>query len=468
MRTSAIHNAKVLTDYVPELERFWVRAPNSPLATAAHRREWFRVMQLNCMADVFTVHKQHEGTDYTRTSPVTEVRVKVPKSDSKARRGRLGEQLPDDYQDAYKNDALLDPATAKEYEQPDDATPSQLAWMQWEARQRRLIDEILYYDPDVVFLNEITRAQFNGPLWRAIRLQGYGGFFNSTRRGAKALQVGQSYDDDKWKNRIPWEEDVGNATFFHKGRFFPNWMPGAETPNFLPYLQMSGIKDRATACQLLACNVQLTPGQGKAAVAKREHEAKQILTVLEPAMTMTSEKYHQALFITGDFHNETEDEPCVTMLRDKWHSAYDVCGGPRWTTWHFRNPAKEEEQKLAAAAQEEEKKRLEASKADDGTATSSSKNLILPKNAIEKFEEERALMLARGVVKRTSDWMIFDHKRLSVIQALDIPSDEHISLETLLPNPAHPFHHMHLVADFTWNGFDVDVAPHDVGPFRSW
>jgi hypothetical protein len=528
-RTSALDVPNPLTEYNPELERYWVRAPHSRDSTVSTRREWFRVMHFNVTADTFSTHEKYAGTPFIKTPPAADLIVKAPPR--RLKRGKYGEPVP--------AEGELEPG----------ADPA--VYMDWNNRQRRFIDEVLYYDPDILTVNEMTRAQFDGPVWRAIRMQGYGGMFQSNRRNGRLLPKGESLSNPKYsEGYVPHECDVGSAIYFHKGRFFANMIGGEDLPKSIPFLMMAGLKDRAAGNQVLMCLLSLTPGSSEVHVAQREYEIQQMLTALEPVRTRTSEAFHQALMFQGDFNCESEDEPCVQLLRDKFPSAYDFCGGPRWTTWyHTTPPAPEEAAKLIAEANAVSSHSLEAfvaqlpepsiptpspdtppegaaqagadsAKAESAPTTSTPAETsaeapggtsstpppaapvarpdaeetdiedeaqhdedslqaggtrgapLQPVGHRDKalldtltFEQVRALQLCQGIVKKTSDFMFFDSSRLSVLQALDIPADESVDPVTLLPCPKHPFHHMHLVADFCWNTFDVDTAPNK-GPYR--
>jgi hypothetical protein len=475
-------------------KRQWVRAPVSPLNTMQTRREWFRVMQWNTMVDTDTVHSV-DGRKPAMTVEEKAARALEPPGTGIER--------------------FTTPPIANVLTHP---TLGELE-KTWETRSRKIVDEVLHYDADVVMLNEMNRSNFNGYMWRALRSQGYGALYTSARTQRTAHQTQK--DDPKqglWRmGTQQWEGDMGNAMFYHKARFFPFFMPGVEAPSHIPYLQISGLRDRVTSHCLMACIVQFTPGEGPTAVAAREGEAAATLKTLERVMANSSDRSHASAFIAGDFNNVDYDEPCVAMMRDKFFSAFDVAGGPRWTTWYqgdrdgqwpaprheepdydrrntnvdsFKNRdavaamRKRMEETAAVRRSKTSPAATEAAQADtasaaatadaaaDATAATPEAAAESPaaKERRETFAAQDALEIKsalersdKGVVKRTSDFMFFDDRVMSVLNVLDVPSDRSVDPDVLLPNARIPSHHVPLVADFCWNNFD----PQDVSRSES-
>lgn len=302
--------------YVPTLKRSWVKAPPSVLSTRATRQDWFRFMSYNMMADSFHPHPRTGttgGAAETRTTPVVEVDVRIPGF------SRSGEG----------EDAGCDFVT---YDRSIDKNVP--PFLDFTFRRSYLVNEVRYYDPDLLCLNEVNRSHFNGDLWKYLRFQGYGAMYTSSRgHRVKALRKGDLSTHEKNKSKISEAEDVGNAIFFHKGRFVPFLMPGAELPNHLSYAQFCSLKDKITNLDVLVANVQLTVGETEEAKAIRAQEASMVVKVLKAITAQSVDRSHGTVIVCGDLNNCDDEEECVLVLRQLFFSAYDLVGGPRWTTW---------------------------------------------------------------------------------------------------------------------------------------
>ena len=300
LRQAKLREASELPEsaYKAEHEQYrrnWVSAGPVPMTTVATRRERFRIMQWNVLTDSYTKHKikwreEEEEDSYFYTTPFSTVCPRLPDED-----------------------------------------------MRWSRRCPMIVDEILTYDPDVVMINELNKQHFDKSMWRMMRSNGYGCFYTSSRL-KKAATKTQHEDPVVGHHfgRIPYEEDVGNAIFYHKGRFTATAVPGYDgIPKRIPYFNLSGLTDRVTGMCLLACTVHFTAGHTKKAVEARETEARGLLKFIKHWNTNNLSRSHNGLLIAGDFNNVSFDEPCVALMNEaKLVSAYDLVGGPAWTSWY--------------------------------------------------------------------------------------------------------------------------------------
>lgn len=543
--------------YQPQYERparQWVSGQITAATTVATRREWFRIMQWNIMTDSLTL----------RTPPPPRSARNVEELEAMQRGEIAVEQEPPMRATAVAN----------------IRTPLTRADVEWEHRACRIVDEVLFQDPDLLVLNEVNRANFDQTLWRMLRSQGYGALYVSSRldRALKSPMDNPQARDVKNPHlgKLRYEEDVGNAIFYHKGRFFPLLMPGSETPKSIPYLNITGLRDRVTNLTTLVVAVQFTAGDGPAAVAARELEARGTLRVLEAVQRNAVERGFAGTIIAGDFNNSDYDEPCVNIFQDKYSSAMDLIGGARWTTWyrtHVDQPWSEQRHlhpewqkrnhdahELEARAVQErvqavlkkraERKRIaegsnnssggapttddagaaatiaassssaedtksnnEPATADSATTTAAAAApaaavaaddaaedapIVAPQRfrrgsnsgpvmsssattndnadannklnnndsvaavpngleairALAEREKADALALrAKGIVKRTSDFIFFDDSMLTTLRVLDTPADAEVDENVLLPDHRVPSHHVPLVVDMCWNTF---------------
>lgn len=294
----------------PPLKRAWVRAPVSQLSTSVSRRDWFRLMSFNMMTDAW-------GPG--RTTPVEAVRVRVP---------AFTRPTADEAADGFVD---YDPAVDTEL--PPFLTP--------EFRRKHLVTLLRCYDPDLVCLNEVNRAFFNTEMWRYVRFLGYGTLYQSSRGArVRALRRGDSPRAPRNAGKIAEEEDIGNVMLFHKGRFFPLMMPGRDLGPRFHFAHFAGMRDKVTNMTLYLACVQLTAGATAEAVEVRQHEARQVLTILDAISRNDADRAHQSQVVCGDLNKTTDDEPCVELLRNRFFSTHDLVGGPRWTAWHYRDVAR--------------------------------------------------------------------------------------------------------------------------------
>ncbi|KPA73136.1 putative mitochondrial hypothetical protein [Leptomonas pyrrhocoris] len=293
----------------PPLKRAWVRAPMSELSTSVSRRDWFRVLSFNAMTDAW-------GPG--RTTPVEAVRVRVPEFTRPGADDGGGEGFYD-----------YDP-NSTEMELPPFLAPT--------FRRKHLVTLLQHYDPDIVCLNEVNRTFFNTEMWKYVRFLGYGTLYQSSRGArVRALRRGDVAAAKSNQGKIAEHEDIGNVLFFHKGRFFPLMMPGRDLHRHFHFAHFAGMRDKVTNMTLYVACVQLTAGDSVEAVRVRQHEARQVLTLLEAMTRNDADRSHMTCIICGDLNNQADDEPCVALLRDKFFSAHDLIGGPRWTAWHHRD-----------------------------------------------------------------------------------------------------------------------------------
>ncbi|PBJ77548.1 hypothetical protein BCY84_06240 [Trypanosoma cruzi cruzi] len=127
---------------------------------------WFRLMQFNMMTDAWSPGGNANAT----TTPVHGVQARVPGFT------RTGAD-PDAY---YP----YDPSVDKELP----------PFLQPDFRRAYLVNEIRYYDPDIVCLQEVNRVFFNDVLWKYIRYCGYGTLYQSSRGyKVRALRRGDNH-----------------------------------------------------------------------------------------------------------------------------------------------------------------------------------------------------------------------------------------------------------------------------------
>ncbi|KAF8280464.1 putative Endonuclease/Exonuclease/phosphatase family [Trypanosoma cruzi] len=465
--------------YEPSLPRQWVKAPLSRLSTSASRRDWFRLMQFNMMTDAWSPGGNANAT----TTPVHGVQARVPGFT------RTGAD-PDAY---YP----YDPSVDKELP----------PFLQPDFRRAYLVNEIRYYDPDIVCLQEVNRVFFNDVLWKYIRYCGYGTLYQSSRGyKVRALRRGDNPLLPRHKGKIEEAEDIGNVVLFHKGRFVPILMPGKDLVQNLHFAHVVAMRDKITNMTLNVVCVQYTAGESKEAAKIRLHEARQTLQVLDALNRNDTDRAHMSNVICGDFNNVHDEEACVQLMRERFFSMHDVVGGPRWTTWfhedaqtcakyqkyYARNRECFEETDASKRAEREVAKytrrpiggqngggkmvsaiNSEAEKApcDAKTAVGQEDDCEPQKKEGNEatammVEEERqdALALrkqtlkASGIIYRTQDFVFYEPQTLALHQVLDVPEETHINEQQLLPCGKHPSHHIHLVADVSFTDVFPDVA----------
>ncbi|CBH14115.1 hypothetical protein, conserved [Trypanosoma brucei gambiense DAL972] len=462
--------------YKPSIPRPWVKAPLSRLSTSVSRRDWFRIMQFNIMADAWS----NGGTTVERTTPVHGVLPWVP---GFTRRG-------------------TDPCGFYPYDHSvDEEVPP---FLQEDIRRAYIVNEICYYDPDIVCLQEVNRSFFNETFSKYIRYRGYGTLYQSSRGyKVRALRRGDDPTLLRHKGKIEEREDIGNVILFHKGRFVPILMPGKDLVQHLHFAHIVAMRDRVTNMTLNVACAQFTAGDSAEASEIRLHEARQTMQILDALNRNDTDRSHMSNVICGDFNNVEDEEPCVQFMRERLFSTYDVVGGPRWTTWfhedaqsnaryqkyYFCNRAGYLATNAAKRAEQEVAKftwlrngglngrRQDVSGGDSAppgtsSATISSLDKVVganePNTAARTLErggtcgdvlvEQKQALKADGIIRRTQDFVLYDPKTLALHQVLDVPEDEHIDSQQLLPCSGHPSHHLHLVVDVSF----TDVCP-DVG-----
>ena len=122
-------------------------------------------------------------------------------------------------------------------------------------RGARIAEEIVFYDPDILTVNEMNKVHFGDSMWRALRSQGYGSLYVSARSEEGRRRILRNPD-----RPIPYYGDVGNCVFFHKARFFPMYQPGADTNTSIPFLHLVGLRDRVTSLSVFLGVLQFTAG----------------------------------------------------------------------------------------------------------------------------------------------------------------------------------------------------------------
>ncbi|KAG5488075.1 hypothetical protein LSCM1_08139 [Leishmania martiniquensis] len=308
----------------PPLKRKWVKAPISQLSTSLSRRDWFRLMSFNMMTDAWGP---------SRTTPVEAVRVRVPQF--------------------TRNPECSDPDAFCDYDPLiDKEVPPFLSPVH---RRQHLVELLRCYDPDIVCLNEVNRTFFDTDMWRYVRFLGYGTLYQSSRGArVRALRKGDNAAAPSHQGKIAEGEDIGNVLLFHKSRFFPLMMPGRDIGQRFHFAHFAGMRDKVTNMTLYVACVQLTAGATAEAADVRLHEARQVLTILDALARNDTDRSHQSHIVCGDLNNRTDNEPCVELLRDRFFSTHDLIGGPRWTTWHYRDDARAAAYKVYYAKNVEE------------------------------------------------------------------------------------------------------------------
>eukprot|EP00331_Platyophrya_macrostoma_P022039 CAMPEP_0176440906 /NCGR_PEP_ID=MMETSP0127-20121128/20866_1 /TAXON_ID=938130 /ORGANISM="Platyophrya macrostoma, Strain WH" /LENGTH=564 /DNA_ID=CAMNT_0017825553 /DNA_START=121 /DNA_END=1815 /DNA_ORIENTATION=- len=313
--------------YKPTLPRDWVRAPVSVLSTAASRRDWFRVMQFNMMVDDVTDFSPYSSSSSSassssasaphRTTPVLKLDYRIP---------------------SFTRPSATDAAAANgssPWVTYDPTIDTQVPpFLDFSFRRKYLVNEVRYYDPDLICLNEVNRIHFNGDLWRYLRSQGYGSLYSSSRGyQVRCLRSKENPNVRGNESKIPEYDDIGNAIFFHKARFVPQLMGGAELPNHLHFAQFCALKDKVSNMTVVVANVQFTLGDTEEAMCIRKHEAEMTMKVIRAICKEGVDRAHSTVMVVGDFNCSHEEEPCVEVVRKQLFSSYDLVGGPRWTTW---------------------------------------------------------------------------------------------------------------------------------------
>ncbi|KAH9577874.1 Endonuclease/exonuclease/phosphatase [Trypanosoma melophagium] len=304
------------TTYKPTLPRAWVKAPLSRLSTSLSRRDWFRLMQFNIMTDAW--NKIETGTEIKRTAttttPVQGVQVHVPGFT------RSGED-PDAF-------VSYDPSL-------DTEVPP---FLQPDFKRAYLVNEIRYYDPDIVCLQEVNRSFFNNVLWKYVRYCGYGTLYQSSRGyKVRALRKGDDPNQARHKGKIEEGEDIGNVVLFHKGRFVPILMPGKDLVQHFHFAHIVSMRDKVTNMTLNVACIQFTAGDSQEAMQIRLHEARQTIQILDALNRNDADRAHMSNVICGDLNNIDDEEACVQFIRERLFSTYDVVGGPRWTAWFHQD-----------------------------------------------------------------------------------------------------------------------------------
>lgn len=381
----------------PLLSRQWRAVPTSLLSTQRTRQDWFRLMHFNMMVDRWNDYRAAPGTfsalstttgsadgmplaletsasidagapapliptPTPTTTPVVPARIRVPRM---LRRQPLR--------------SLPSPENA--YEPYDPLLHDFPPYLSREHRRLHLLQLLRTYDPDIVTLNEVQREFFMEDVFKYVRYLGYGALFQSSR-GARVRCLRRAPSRPLSTYPVapppytPWRpaarptsaafarhrrappsparvqeaerggsmtteayEDIGNVILFHKSRFVPLLSAGDYGKHF-HYAHFANLRDRVTNLNLLVACVQLTAGNTALACDMRTHEATQIQTLLDAFGRYDADRSHMSTVICGDFNNEHMDEPCLEVLRRSFFSTYDLAGGPRWTTWHYTEPAR--------------------------------------------------------------------------------------------------------------------------------
>ncbi|KAG8344760.1 putative Endonuclease Exonuclease phosphatase family [Trypanosoma vivax] len=469
--------------YKPPLPRAWVKAPMSRLSTSLSRRDWFRLMQFNMMTDVWNVPSATTAS----ISPVHGVRPYVP---GFTRKG-------------------ADPNAFFPYDNGVDTDVP--AFLRQDFRRAFLVNEIGYYDPDIVCLHEVNRSFFNDVLLKYVRYRGYGTLYQSSRGyGVRALRKGDDPSLPRHKGKIGEMEDIGNVVLFHKGRFVPILMPGKDLVQNLHFAHIVSMRDRVTNMTLNVACVQYTAGDSAEAEQIRLHEARQTLQVLDAIHRNDTDRAHMSSVVCGDFNNVGDDDASVQFMHERFFSTYDVVGGPRWTTWFHEDPAASERYAKYFACNRVGYERSDASKrakrevaaytrlrnigkgagkvcasgmelvgeqlapvAPEGSSTErqGAESLVMEQDV--KHEERpssdggvcedmlmvrKQAMKAAGIVQRTQDFIFYDPQTLALHQVLDVPEEQHVDEQQLLPCSRHPSHHIHLVVDVSFTDPFPDVG----------
>lgn len=284
----------------PPIPRQWRRTPQSVLSSSLTRQDWFRVLHWNMMTDRWTTSSQLSGGAVSPATTTPVVPAVVPSHTE-------GGELP--------------------------------SFLTREHRCKHLVQLLRAYDPDVITLNEVNREFFDDEIFKYVRFLGYGVLYQSSR-GARVVAKRRGEGDGAslayrrlLGGKIERSEDIGNLILFHKGRFIP-MLSGGDLGGHFHFAHFAALRDRVTNLSLLLACVQFTAGNTALAREVRHFEAQQTLTLLEAFDRHGTDRCHQTTLICGDFNAEDMEEPCVTAVREKFFSAYDLAGGPRWTTWH--------------------------------------------------------------------------------------------------------------------------------------
>ena len=435
--------------------RKWIKAPRSPMSTAATRREWFRALQYNIMTDSFTTHLP------SRPAPGPRALL------CDAQMAALQDQSRRDH--VRESDGSVDEVGYTTFPMtlgidfsrlPGAAAGSPAPCLLWSDRMTRLMHEVQFLDADVVTFNEVNKVHFNHSLWRAMRSLGYGAMYVSSRRTSSvsyAFRHGASVHPKDHVGKLPYEQDVGTAIFYHKGRYFPVYQAGPEFPVNVPHAHFCGLRDKVSNITLLVGAIHLHDGESKEAVTTRSDEIGAMLKVLDWSVKNSSDRAGLGVLLCGEFNNVRDDEPCVAMLRHRYESLGDIAAGPRWTTWRnvLQNNVPAAVGSVANGGKREE----------DGGASASAEETGAGPDVIPTTTKAITSHLDNPrVVRRTTNYMFVDPQNLSALQFLDVPPDSAVSEVELLPNHVFPSHQIPLVADLCWNTFapeEDDLLPRE-------
>ena len=459
--------------YEPPLKRKWLPGPLSRLSTAHSRRDWFRLMTHNMMVDNWTHHPLDETSralldmrdpklTHFRTTPVSEVRPHIPKF---ARDGAL---------ETDPEFVPFDPAL-------DGTDPP--PFLSNSFRALHLHNEVKFYKPDILCLNEVQREFAHSYLWRSLRPLGYGMYFNSSR-GHSVHGATRGALLTRRTKRVPLAEDIGNCVFYHKGRFCPFFR--GDLPQ-LHTVSVMSMRDKVTQMQIMLACVQLTAGSDAEAIEQRKHEASQILRLIDLLWTNDVDRFHATTVICGDLNNVTDDEPCVEIFRSRLFSCYDIAGGPRWTAWYHEGSSEMNkyadkalsmrEHELYTASgltrpseirqfikppipgtrptnvfqPEEPKQQRNLTKVLERKPLTQEELSELSKQIPDKLQLRNEIQKRQGVVQRTQDFVFHNPELLALVQLLDTPSEEQIDPIQLMPCRINPSHHIPLVVDLAFN-----------------
>ena len=511
--------------YVPPMRREWKKAPHNRLQTERTKAEWFRFMQHNMMTDQWTPERG-TGALTTPVSDI-DVKIPAfarPEHLRKAASAKSAEA--DAYNRAMAERAAAEaaaeaggeapppPAEGAEGEPlPPASEPEVFSYdpeidvdlppfLDWDFRMKHFIKEVRHYDPDIICLNELNKTHFATTMWPHIRYEGYGGLYVSSRgRKVKALKSIDDASKPRHAGKATHHEDIGNAIFFHRSRFVPMMLPGPETPRHLHFGIFASLRDTITNLEVFVANLQLTAGATKEAMQLREYEVKAALTVIDAIVSNNSSRSHGTIIVCGDLNNVTDDEPCVEILRDRFYSTYDVAGGPRWTAWYHQKsdtPNKyyegnlgmkkvvdgslKQEQLTTATTMPTHMKSMvmgpakakriaeieAAAAAKKKAAEDALRAPVVPLDVSEAGTDalvlSKVLELQKGVVHRTQDFVFYDPSRIGLLQVLDVPSDDQVDQNTLLPNRKNPSHHVPLVVDLAFHDINPDVLLDSLKP----
>eukprot|EP00760_Papus_ankaliazontas_P020129 PhM_4_TR18187/c0_g2_i1/m.82714/K18764/CCRN4L; nocturnin len=248
-----------------------------------------------------------------------------------------------------------------------DGTPSDL--LQWDCRRENVLHQLLTHDPDIISLVECNKSHFNGYLWMEMRRRGYGCLFTPS-----------------WKiNGV----ELGNAIYYHKGRFFPLLMAGADTPTTYPWANHAVLRDKIADKNVVFLSCHFSED-----VQERDQQSSQVVQAAAAMCKWSSDEY--GVVICGDL-NAAIEETSADRIAKVYSNAYDFIG-PRYTAW---------------------KKRL----------------------ATESTPHDE--------IKRTVDYIFAEAESLAIQQVLDVPADEAVGPERF-PGTQFPSDHVSLVVDYAW------------------